>query len=266
MEEWEERGLDPNSAELEDLIQLPGVGRVLAERIIAHRPYDSVDSLQGVPGLGGATLLRIEPFLSIQAPEAFEEPVPSFEEEATLAEEHAEQDDEIEAVEPAADERPRPSSPRQVTRTRMLWMMAGTFVLSVVAAVGLSLAILAGINRTLNVGRHAAVRQASEAVSQIELDLESLSSHMEGISKRMEAIEGLSGRVAGMERDFMSLQSEVEQAVQEMDDIRARMEQVTADVQDMRDKVEVFQRFLLDLESLLSELPMPTAADATPQP
>jgi hypothetical protein len=265
VEEWEEGGLDPNSAELEDLIQLPGVGRVLAERIIAHRPYDIIDSLRRVPGLGGVTLLRIEPYLSIEEGEAFEVPESTLEEPARPEEEQEVRQEEIEEVEPGPAERALPSRPLEITRNRMLWMLAGTFVLSVVAAVGLSLAILVGINRTLNVGQHAAVRRAGEGVSQIQVDLESLSSRMEAISKRMEAIEGLSGRVAAMERDFASLETDVEEAMQEMDDIRARTERVAGDVQDMREKVDLFHRFLLELESLLSDLSLP-GAEATPQP
>lgn len=57
--------LDPNTAARDELLRLPGVGEVLANRIIEGRPYVSVDDLDRVPGIGGKTLERLKPFLAI---------------------------------------------------------------------------------------------------------------------------------------------------------------------------------------------------------
>src|SRR5439155_17680042 len=43
--------LDLNAATFEDLRQLPGIGTILAQRIIAHRPYGSVEELKKVRGI-----------------------------------------------------------------------------------------------------------------------------------------------------------------------------------------------------------------------
>lgn len=55
--------LDLNRADAAALVSLPGVGPVLAERIVAHRdsagPFLSVDSLRAVKGIGAATLDRM---------------------------------------------------------------------------------------------------------------------------------------------------------------------------------------------------------------
>lgn len=49
-----------NSADADDLDELPGIGPVTAERIVAERdaggPYASVDDLDRVPGIGPATI------------------------------------------------------------------------------------------------------------------------------------------------------------------------------------------------------------------
>ena len=50
------RGLDVNSASLEDLQLLPRIGPALAGRIVAHRPFGSVEDLTRVPGIGPRTL------------------------------------------------------------------------------------------------------------------------------------------------------------------------------------------------------------------
>jgi competence protein ComEA len=44
--------IDLNKASKEDLVSLPGIGPVLAERIIAARPFHSVDDLSKVSGIG----------------------------------------------------------------------------------------------------------------------------------------------------------------------------------------------------------------------
>lgn len=259
MEEWESNGLDPNTAQLDDLVRLPGVGRVLAERIIAHRPYETTDSLRRVPGLGGATLLRIEPYLNVDT-EAEVELSEGF------GDDSAEGERRVEVGEDAPSKKTKPAQKIEVTQAGLLWMLAGTFVLSVVVAVGLSLAILAGINRTLNVGEHAVVQRMGDEISQLQLDLDSFAGRVEGISRRMEAVEGLSGRVGAMEREFADLETEVGQAMVEMDDIRVLMERISTDLEAVEEQVGTFLRFLTGLNDVLSELPLPQSVDATPQP
>lgn len=48
-----------NSASVPELLTLPGIGPVMAERLIAHRPYSRVDDLLRVPGIGPATFERL---------------------------------------------------------------------------------------------------------------------------------------------------------------------------------------------------------------
>jgi len=59
---WEP--LDLNRANVEELMTLPGIGPVLAERIVAHReehgPFDAPECLLDVEGVGPATLERLE--------------------------------------------------------------------------------------------------------------------------------------------------------------------------------------------------------------
>lgn len=55
--------LNPNTAARDDLMKLPGVGEVTANRIIESRPYAKLEDLTEVNGIGKETLLRLEPFL-----------------------------------------------------------------------------------------------------------------------------------------------------------------------------------------------------------
>lgn len=55
--------LDINSAQVDALMSLPGIGEVRAHAIVRHREqngdYASVDDLLGVPGIGPATLAAV---------------------------------------------------------------------------------------------------------------------------------------------------------------------------------------------------------------
>lgn len=54
-----------NSATLEQLDGLPGVGPVLAERIVLNRPYAELEDVMKVPGIGPATYERLEPHVGL---------------------------------------------------------------------------------------------------------------------------------------------------------------------------------------------------------
>jgi len=59
--------LDLNTATVAELDALPGIGPVLAARIVQHRrehgPFRSVDELLSVPGIGARLLARLKPAL-----------------------------------------------------------------------------------------------------------------------------------------------------------------------------------------------------------
>ncbi|MGF1656654.1 MAG: helix-hairpin-helix domain-containing protein [Verrucomicrobiales bacterium] len=55
--------LDINKASEDELNRLPGVGPVLAEEIVLERPYESVEDLLRVRGIGEAVLEGIRPYV-----------------------------------------------------------------------------------------------------------------------------------------------------------------------------------------------------------
>jgi len=55
-----------NHATRGELMRIPGIGEVTANRIIEGRPYTAIDDLQRVRGIGGKTLESIRPYVSIQ--------------------------------------------------------------------------------------------------------------------------------------------------------------------------------------------------------
>jgi len=58
--------INPNTAARDELMKLPGIGEVTANRIIESRPYNKLEELTKVNGIGKQTLIRLEPFLTFE--------------------------------------------------------------------------------------------------------------------------------------------------------------------------------------------------------
>jgi competence protein ComEA len=57
--------IDPNTATVDEIMLLPGIGEVLAERIVEGRPYKSVEELRRVPGIGEKVFAGLKDALQI---------------------------------------------------------------------------------------------------------------------------------------------------------------------------------------------------------
>ncbi len=74
---WQEAGggqgpqkpIDLNTANIEELQTIKGIGPVLAERIVAGRPYKSVDQLEKIQGIGPKTLEKFRPYVFVSESE-----------------------------------------------------------------------------------------------------------------------------------------------------------------------------------------------------
>lgn len=59
--------IDINSASRPEVESLPGIGEGIAREIIARRPFETVESLNDVPGIGPKRLAKLMPLIKIGA-------------------------------------------------------------------------------------------------------------------------------------------------------------------------------------------------------
>lgn len=61
--------INPNLASEQELVNLPGIGPVMAKRIIEHRQslaFENIDDLLSVKGIGPKMLEKIRPHISLE--------------------------------------------------------------------------------------------------------------------------------------------------------------------------------------------------------
>lgn len=56
--------LDINRATAQQLQELPGIGPVLAQRILAERPFETREDILAVSGIGESVLEGLEPYIT----------------------------------------------------------------------------------------------------------------------------------------------------------------------------------------------------------
>jgi competence protein ComEA len=59
-------GVNINTASLDELQSLPGIGPVLAQRIVEHRPYRRSEDILEVPGIGETTYAKLKDLIVVQ--------------------------------------------------------------------------------------------------------------------------------------------------------------------------------------------------------
>lgn len=250
MENTERSSMDINQADLEQLTTLPGIGKSMAEKIIAGRPYQEVEQLLAVQGLGSRTLERIRPRITLGKLEGEKVADTTPQETVSVMER-------FEAFSQSFTEK------FQIT-SQVVWFVLVSGAASVLLSVIVTLTILAGINRTLNIGRHTAVREIRDELTTVNTVLGELSADLNSVDQRLQAVEGLSGRMATLEADFEVIREDMDQAVVTVDQLSQEVSRMAEVVDGMAEKVSLFDGFLGGLRQLISNLFEPAETSTAP--
>lgn len=248
MTQNEDPVLNPNSASDEELRQLPGVGPQLAARIIAGRPYQNLKDLRRVPGIGDRVLRAIEPLLTL-APQAAGDPeVPTSGEKGQVADQDRlpEQASTTELKYPLVITEPR----AQWSGFRALLAMG---LASALCSLTLTLAVMAGINGTLDFGRNSALEDLRSELLQFRSQLDTTQLELEALRGRAEALDGVSGRMFEVEDQVTSLQQQIDETLTAMGEIQMELASALDETRAQAERVGRFQSFLDGLSRLVGQ-------------
>lgn len=304
MAEEESLKIDPNRADAETLQKLPGIGPSLARKIMDARPFAGADDLMNVRGLGKVLLERVKPFLMFEESEKIPKDnlkeegketkvptdrQPADELETSIISSDGQKEGDLkdsrpvyeaqEDVEPRperADDKDVQEKPKVVpvkktrlvrafSRTETIWLVVSVGVLILIVSLLINLAIIGGINGTLDFNRLQAVEQLEKDLSVLEGDLESLTSTVDTFDQRITPLEGLTGRMTSVETLMDTLEGDVEDALASVDAMQSDLETLSNETTRLSGRVDRFDSFLEGMRQLINEIFAAPAADELPE-
>jgi competence protein ComEA len=276
--------IDPNTADVETLKQISGIGPALADRIVANRPYADLEDLTRVAGIGPAFLNRLRPmiaFLPDAGPE--DEPDAMVTLEAAVAEDLTSEEEaagEMEALpaedaatETAAAEQPveevkaapdlegtpaltaeKPDSKAApLSRNQALGYALVASLFSFVFALIVVFAVLVAVNGSLRYANPQQIRDLGTEIEALQSEATTMSEGLDGLRARMDNIDALGGRVETLETGVSGLQTEMETVGGELDALQTQAEEISAQVDTLLSESEKYQSFINGLYEFIHD-------------
>ncbi|TEU13062.1 MAG: hypothetical protein E3J21_19585, partial [Anaerolineales bacterium] len=159
---------------------------------------------------------------------------------------------------PAVGQPPAPSA----WRGGFTWLAAASLIGAVMGAI-LALLIIGGINGTLDLNQRTAVVELRAEADRLGRQTETLQTDLEGLRERLDALEGLTGRLDNAEQDIEDLDSGLAEAQTDIVALDARADALGKDIAAVRAAADRFNAFLDGLRDLLFEF---QGAPLTPTP
>jgi prefoldin subunit 5/ribosomal protein S13 len=276
--------LDINQAEESNLVTIPGIGAATAKRLIAARPFTSLDDLLRVKGVSPEFLSRIRPYLKeinpVESVPPVEPVVETVNESVAVPVSKLSDEDFNPVTESVKEEAPEQAQETSIpeavkavfanqaenfenvkertglTNANLLTLLAAclaTMVLSILLTIGLLGAINGSLRYSSNNDFVALSRQVESASAKLDM----LEKDTDGIRTRLDALESLSGRMKLIEEENASIRKELDKNNQQVNDIRAQIGQVQTNVEQLQKSNNFFTRVIDGLRNLLNETTQP---------
>lgn len=269
--------VNPNVADVVEISQIPGVGKALAERIVEARPFQDLDELQQVSGIGEKFLARIRPYLTLNHVEGgavkieeTEEPMVSAEKASVEAAEEPlsavadvegeeemaiEEESEEEEEAPPESEVVEKTEPKYITMRQATGLAFASGLIALILALVLSLGILAGINngglQFVSPVEFGALKSQVKAVSE---QVGTVEGSLSGLRERVDNLEALSPRVEAVEQAQQDLSEAVDDAVSQVEVLNTQLEEINGTVESLQEQNMRTMEFFNGLQELLASL------------
>ena len=167
-----------------------------------------------------------------------------------------------------ADKPARKKEPALVTRAQALWITLAAGTLVFVLAVALSLSVITAINGGLEFANPSQVAELSDRLDGLDRQAGVLEQDLEGMRKRLDNLDTLSGRLEAVEETALQLQAgadevnvQVDALTTQVDEFEGRLDDLEGDVANLVADYDIvkeqntrFQDFLDGLRTLLGDL------------
>lgn len=268
-----------NTANLTTLRKLPGIGSATAKRIIAARPFDTLEDLRKVAGFREEWLENLAPLVALDASQAedsqtaliaTDERTDLSEVQATEAEispsttppsedetsNAAEADQAAPAVVtselPAGVDTPTTQpAPRGVSISGAIGIAVVSSFLSFVFSIAAVLSILTALNGGLSYANPAALTTQQRQLKSLDSQLTLIEEEIFSLRERLDNLDALAGRLTSIENEARKLRNEVQAAALQSEKLSQQVDKLAATIQNIQDTSQRFQAFLDGLQKLL---------------
>jgi prefoldin subunit 5 len=157
---------------------------------------------------------------------------------------------------PVSPETPIPArlEDRTVSRSELYGIAAASGVFSFILAVLFTLVFLALINGGLRFVKPSQLNQLTNQVNTIEAQSKELGGEIDALSNRLTAVEGMNGRITGLEQNTQQLRKDLDTVTNSANALNKQVDDLSSQVDTLATRTGRFQNFLDNLRNLLNNL------------
>ena len=265
-----------NTSSQDALINLPGIGPALAQRIIADRPYKSLNMITTIKGVNSKML---ENWLATPVTKPSQRPAPGVKQVDTPPKESQTRAPSIQsplenakdliadkvtglgesvkkggkAVRNTAEE--LTAKFEQESKTRgTVWTLLVSNGITALASILITLLILGVINGSLKYATGAQYRSMRIEVIALNEQAGLIQQDQESLRSRVDTLEGLGERIVTLESEQQQLVTDLEATSQQVETLQAQFTALSDRVNEQEVRTLRFEAFLKDLQALLGNL------------